>query len=462
MKIQAFIPEWNSPRCNADYVLRQLERYCATATILDSYDVPFSIQWEEAVRRFDGDVFLWAMGDVKLPFDVSEMFWQMRKMYQRGDVGMYAPNLDYTDMTYNRSKLPELYPGAGIFEVAGTDLVFVSLNRRLLESLPLLLNNTHGWAYDYLAAGIAYKMGYKVLRDYNFLVDHPRGKAYSEIEADEQTTKWIENLPRQTVSAFGKCKLGRWKPVLKIYTVLSTRVDLLELQVQSFRKNLKEPFEFIVINNGLLWGIDYHRKVGNVCRQLGVPRIDVQFDEKIAGSIIFGNKYVSMSAACEYGVRWTWEHVIRAQQGKVVLMHHDMFLLQPAVLTDYVKDVPMAFVPQSRPGVPVHLWEGFGIYDLDKMPDLMIDWSDGEIGGTLVDVGGMSHYWFQAHPDVKWFTINPVHTEDTPEVDFHPALFEYLHFDGEPLVLHYRAASDWMKMGTEYHTKKTEWIKRQL
>jgi hypothetical protein len=137
--------------------------------------------------------------------------------------------------------------------------------------------------------------------------------------------------------------------------------------------------------------------------------------------------------------------------------------MKETVLTDYLKEADLVFVPQQKPGVPVHLWEGFVLANIDKLPEPgKIDWGYGLINGTRVDVGGMSHYWFQQHPEVKWKAIEPVHTEDTPDVDFHPALFEYLYFDGRPLVLHYRAASDWMKQGKEYHQKKTAWLRRQL
>jgi len=134
------------------------------------------------------------MADIKLSFDVPAMFTNMRKMYNQVDVGMYAPNLDYTQMTYNRSKLKEFIPKSNIYEVPGTDLIFASMSRDLLEALPPLGCNIHGWAYDYLAASVAGRMGLAVLRDYNFLVDHPYGKSYNELEADYQATNWISQL----------------------------------------------------------------------------------------------------------------------------------------------------------------------------------------------------------------------------------------------------------------------------
>jgi hypothetical protein len=258
---------------------------------------------------------------------------------------------------------------------------------------------------------------------------------------------------------------------MKIYTFVNNKPDLLELQLRSFERHLKEPFEFIVINNAAFANPDKYPIIVSECRRLGLSSIDVQFDRHLADRceqdsgdrVLSGDRYTHMTMGCGYGVRWAWEKIITKQTGNVLVMHHDMFLMQPTVLSDYLKDAALMFVPQIKPGVPVHIWEGFFLANLDILPQATeINWSYGWINGERVDVGGMSHYWFQFHPDVKWKGINPIHTEDTTEVDFHPALFEYLHFDGRPLVLHYRAASDWMKMGKEYHDKKTAWLRRQL
>jgi hypothetical protein len=258
---------------------------------------------------------------------------------------------------------------------------------------------------------------------------------------------------------------------MKIYTFVNNKPDLLSLQLKSFQRNLQEPFEFIVVNNSPLGSPSSYGIITSECRRLGLESIDVLFDRCLADKceqysgdrVLAGSCYTHMTMGCGYGIQWAWEKVITKQTGNVLVMHHDMFLMQPTVLSNYLKETALVFVPQVKPGVPVHLWEGFTLANLDALPQAReINWSYTTINGERVDVGGMSHYWFQSHPDVKWKGINPVHTEDTPEVDFHPALFEYLHFDGRPLVLHYRAASDWMKMGKEYHDKKTAWLRRQL
>jgi hypothetical protein len=203
MRIQAFINDWNSPRARQLVLARHLEESAPDRDtridiqLLESYDVPFSVQWDEAVSKFTGDIFVWAMADT-FPFDPTStrrMFSTMKHAYAVCDVAMYAPNVDWTSVVYNTKKLKPIMQG--VFEVPATDLVFATLDRELLERLPPLGNNTHGWAYDYLMAHIAtHEMGRRraVVRDYNFLINHPQGKAYSEPEAEAQKNTWIASL----------------------------------------------------------------------------------------------------------------------------------------------------------------------------------------------------------------------------------------------------------------------------
>jgi len=259
--------------------------------------------------------------------------------------------------------------------------------------------------------------------------------------------------------------------MLKLFTFVSTNPALLELQYNSFLRHMKEPFEFIVINNGALTDHDKYIAIVEECMRLELRFISVMYDPALADRlrslsghrVLVGNQYANMTAACGYGVAWAWENVISKQRGTVCLMHHDMLMVRDAVLSDQMEDADLVFVPQSREGVPVHLWEGFVLANIDRLPAMdATNWWYGEIGGVNVDVGGMSHYWFQAHPHLRWKGILTVPVDDTPDVNFHPAVFEHLRLDGEPTILHYRAASDWMKQGPEYHEKKMLWLREQL
>jgi hypothetical protein len=191
MHIQAFIPDWKSPKTNASLMYYALDPHCET-TILDAYDVPFAQQWEEAVSRFTGDIFLWAMADVE-PGNFEDMFPRMVQIYERGDIAMYAPNIHYSSQRYDKSKLRYVEPD--VYEVCGTDLLFCSLTSELLFALPSLGCNSHAWSYDYLMTVIAHKQGKRVVRDYRFDFSHPEGSNYNKGDAMLERLHWMVDLP---------------------------------------------------------------------------------------------------------------------------------------------------------------------------------------------------------------------------------------------------------------------------
>jgi hypothetical protein len=190
MRIQAFIADWKSSTTNALLMYGALNAHCET-TILDAYDVPFAQQWEEAVSRFTGDIFLWAMADVE-PENLEDMFPRMVQIYERGDIAMYAPNIYYSSQRYDKSKLRYVEPD--IYEVCGTDLLFCSLTKELLSALPPLGCNSHAWSYDYLMTVIAHRQGKRVVRDYRFDFSHPEGSIYNKPQALAEQATWMKSL----------------------------------------------------------------------------------------------------------------------------------------------------------------------------------------------------------------------------------------------------------------------------
>ena len=259
---------------------------------------------------------------------------------------------------------------------------------------------------------------------------------------------------------------------LKIYTFVTNKPDFIELQYSSFNKHLKERFEFIVFNNAAMGNPGSYSAITQECRRLGLQTIDIQFDralvqrcEKLGDAPVFRGdlRYRNTNTACGYSVCWAWENIISKQDGPVCMLHHDMFLIEDVVLTAYLKNAELAFVPQDRPGVDLHLWEGFVLADVRFLPKPeSINWWCGEVDGVSVDVGGQSYHYFKKHPEVRWRGFRPVHVEDNPDVDFHPSRYEYIYCENDRIMLHYRSASNWMNMSDDYHEKKTAWLRRQL
>jgi hypothetical protein len=237
--------------------------------------------------------------------------------------------------------------------------------------------------------------------------------------------------------------------MLEIYSFASNRPDLIEPQFESFERHLKEPFVFRVVNNAFWNDSEAWHRIELECHRLGLEVIDVPRDLTHAahlGPNIFSNitgMYTSVGASCGYSVDITWSQIISHRDGKVLLCHHDMFLVEYCVLSDFIADKPLAFVPQDRPPhidlskgeSECYLWEGFVLADIPKLPmPNSICWWGGEVNGAITDVGGRSYWWFKEYK-VPYFRIVPLHVSEN-NIDY-----EYLVFNGRPLVLHYRKAA---------------------
>lgn len=233
--------------------------------------------------------------------------------------------------------------------------------------------------------------------------------------------------------------------MLEIYSFASNRPDLIQPQLESFEKHLREPFVFRVVNNGFWNDSDAWYRIEIECHRLGIERIDVPKDLTYAEHVfnLGTGMYMSVGASCGYSVDITWSKIISHKDGKVLICHHDMFLVEDCTLSDFIADKPLAFVPQDRPPhidlskgeSECHLWEGFVLADIPKLPmPSSICWWGGEVNGAITDVGGRSYWWFKEHR-VPYFRIVPSH------VSVNNMDYEYLLFNGKPLVLHYRKAS---------------------
>ena len=170
--------------------------------------------------------------------------------------------------------------------------------------------------------------------------------------------------------------------MLEIYSFASNRPDLLEPQLRSFQRHLLEPFVFRVVNNGFWNDRDAYVAIESECKRLGIETIGVPKDLTRAAHLgyIFSEStgfYTSVGASCGYSVDTIWVEVICQSKGKVLLCHHDMFLVEDTILSEFIKEKPLAFIPQDRPPhidlskgeSECYLWEGFVLADIPRLPE---------------------------------------------------------------------------------------------
>jgi len=267
--------------------------------------------------------------------------------------------------------------------------------------------------------------------------------------------------------------------VLKIFTFTSNRPDFIDLQMNSFRRHLKEDFEFVVFNNSKLSGDSCYDEINKRCREVGATSIDIQRDlalveecQKLETACSIFNPhgvYSIANVAHAYALNWAWQNVISKETGPVAIFDSDIFLVQPIKLTDVLYPHQLCCVYDGKPrpqGPPImYMWPTFVLIDMARFPDPQtLNWFCGRIENVPVDVGGQTFHYFQAHPELDIFNVPRTHFCDSESGNFdilNPSNYDEFAV-GDSVVLHYRSGSNWNRRSPEYHQKKTAWLKQRI
>lgn len=176
MIVQAFIPDWPGEKQHARQIADIVSRYCEVTILNDPADY-FNAQWEKARSLFTGDILLWIMADVTLPPNFEDLYKEMCRVMSRGDVGWYAPNVDWTCYYYDKKDLKPLEPE--IYEAPNTDSLCFAIRRDVVKAMPYMDSElSYMWGMDFTASAQIQLMGLKMVRDYKFKVLHPNSTGY--------------------------------------------------------------------------------------------------------------------------------------------------------------------------------------------------------------------------------------------------------------------------------------------
>jgi hypothetical protein len=199
MKVQAFIFNWPGRKQHAVTLEAMFRPHCAVAVINsdDSLriryphwhhignDAYFTDQWNAAVARFDADVFLHIQADV-WPDKFEQMLSECIKCLTNLGVGIYAPNVDFNPHVFRTRSLFRL--SEGIYEVPATDCSFWAVSAEVIRNTPLVDAeiNRLGWGVEYLVGAVCKRRRLKIVRDYRFIVAHPKSRGYDNARASRE------------------------------------------------------------------------------------------------------------------------------------------------------------------------------------------------------------------------------------------------------------------------------------
>jgi len=219
---------------------------------------------------------------------------------------------------------------------------------------------------------------------------------------------------------------------VQIFTTVVNRPDFVLLQNSLFKKFLNHEYTFHVVDDSVDEILtDKFKKICDTNH--------IKYYRKP-----FKNKFSNPSTAVADTLQWTYNNLICQNHSEdiILFLDSDMFLIDEFDIEKYMRDAIIGGLPQQRGNI-VYMWNGIMFFNMSKIIDKSIDFSDGIVEGEMTDTGGYTYFYFlktgikMKESDVDY----PTHYND---IDLQKDAGGYnmeLHLDGK--FLHYRAASNW-------------------
>jgi hypothetical protein len=226
-----------------------------------------------------------------------------------------------------------------------------------------------------------------------------------------------------------------------VVSMTSNRVDLLVLQHESLRRYLKEPFIFVIVNDGPT--ARAREEIHELAKGLSIRHHVTEFP-----SPRHETRRIDAAKACGETMNAVMRDVLAKYypDAKAVLLDADMLLTAPFSVHEYldgfhmaaiVRDKPQGCLPTYPPFLSrVHYpapsradsgatagasgaagsamngggqvcrvrypWNALVLLDVSRLPDLeQFDWRPGFVNGTQGDVGVRVQEYLRSHPEVR-------------------------------------------------------------
>lgn len=176
---------------------------------------------------------------------------------------------------------------------------------------------------------------------------------------------------------------------VNIYSIHSNRADFIPLQVLSFKKWMKTPYELIIVNNAD--DPEHFRRIQEEVQTYGLKMLRTKSPRELPG-----HKHAD-------SLKQAWVEVIRDTENYAMFIDGDIFMIGDFDAEQYLNGASMAGSKQQRDFKWHWLTPIVMVFDMAKIPQPeTIDWEGGAApDGTRMDVAGNLFYYLEQHPEVK-------------------------------------------------------------
>jgi hypothetical protein len=275
-----------------------------------------------------------------------------------------------------------------------------------------------------------------------------------------------------------------------IITHSYNRPDFIEIQNKTFKKFLKDDYEFVVFNDAK--DIETADKINQTCDRLNLEciRIPQDIHDRPYLYRLDGEWFHHPSVRCSNVVQYSLDVLGFKHPGIVALVDSDLFLIKEMSIKEYLKGYHLAGLPQSRNNqstVVDYVWIGIVFLDMTALPDKeTLNFNCGRVKNIAVDAGGHTYHYLTDHPSILWKKMNVQHISnflcescrkletapccthnldilraekfDETEIKFLHAGITNCEFILDHHFLHYRSGSNWDYKSPGYHKQKTKLV----
>lgn len=252
--------------------------------------------------------------------------------------------------------------------------------------------------------------------------------------------------------------------MIRIYTFADKRPDFISLQAACIRMFFPagEEVKFTVFDNSST--PELSAEIHKACRNNSwVNYFPIPDNAK---------DHSNPNAACAVPLNWAWKYLISNNRhigdgDTTIILDSDMFPVAKFNHNEHLIRHSMAGTYQRR-GQAKYIWNGIMMFADDCPQDM--DFNYGEVAGSITDVGGKTHEWFEKygremvknihhtshiHPDNKNMHCIPEPLRGLYDPEFRMEIYA-------DCFLHYGRGSNWDGMPPDYHDRKTKFLKTAI
>lgn len=185
------------------------------------------------------------------------------------------------------------------------------------------------------------------------------------------------------------------------------RPDFIELQYKTFKKFLKDSYEYVVFNDAT--DSQTRQNINDMCARYNISCIEIPqeihtqpYCPRLPSDNLQQNNYRHSNC-----VQYSLDKIGYDHEGIVFIIDSDCLLVRPFSIEAYMSDKHISG-RINRPRNKIQYFSPlFCIISMDKIPDKRtLNFNAGTINGILGDTGAWSYYYMQEHQEL---TFIPVH-----------------------------------------------------